>query len=394
MTSNWEPGGDTAGMRCWAELDEEALLANAAALRSQAGGAGIMAVVKANAYGHGLAGVVQALAGRVEMFGVANLMEARMAREALRDLPDSAPNAPETPIFILGSALPAERAAIVAERFIAAVSSTEEAAAYAACGRARLHLAIDTGMGRMGAWEPDAGAIANAIRKLPNVELAGIWSHLPVADEDDDFTRAQLERFHRLAEKIAEGCSPAPLIHVANSAGAIAFPRRGAGLVRAGLALYGVSPRPEFQAKLRPVLTWKTRVVLARNFPVGHGVSYGRAFITDRPMRIATLAVGYADGYQRQVSGRGAQVLIRGRRCAVLGRVTMDQIMVDVTALPDVAGGEEVVLIGRQHEEEITAAEFAKWAGTIPWHVFTGMGTRVIRVRAGKSAPFQMQNPQ
>ncbi|MEO7318579.1 MAG: alanine racemase C-terminal domain-containing protein, partial [Chthoniobacteraceae bacterium] len=147
-----------------------------------------------------------------------------------------------------------------------------------------------------------------------------------------------------------------------------------------GLMLYGSSPVPTFQPELRPVLTWKTRVVLVREVGEGRSVSYGRTFITERPMRVATLAVGYADGYQRHLSGRGSEVLIRGRRCAVLGLVTMDQILVDVTALPDVEPGEEVVLLGAQGDEKIPVVELAEKAATVAWEIFTGIGPRVKRV--------------
>ena len=151
-------------------------------------------------------------------------------------------------------------------------------------------------------------------------------------------------------------------------------------MVRPGLILYGSSPVPAFQPELRAALTWKTRVVLVREVGAGRSVSYGRAFTTDRPMRIATLAVGYAVGYRRSLSGRGAEVLIGGKRCAVLGRVTMDQILADVTALPEVAVGDEVVLLGAQGDEEILAGELAEKAGTIAWEIFTGIGPRVKRV--------------
>ncbi|MCB1087379.1 MAG: alanine racemase, partial [Verrucomicrobiae bacterium] len=152
--------------------------------------------------------------------------------------------------------------------------------------------------------------------------------------------------------------------------------------IRPGLALYGVSPLPDFQAALRPVLTWKTRLTLVRDVPAGTTISYGRTYTAPRPLRIATLAVGYADGYPRQLSGRGADVLIRGRRCPVLGRVTMDQVVVDVSHLPDSPiPGDEAVLLGRQGEtEEISAAELAEKAGTIPWEILTGIGPRVVRV--------------
>ena len=171
-----------------------------------------------------------------------------------------------------------------------------------------------------------------------------------------------------------------PVVHVENSAGLIGFPAQAGDMVRAGLMLYGSAPRPEFQPRLRAAMTWKTRIALLRTAPAGHGISYGRTFKTVQPTRIATLAVGYADGYRRHLSGRGAEVLIGGRRCPVLGRVTMDQIVADVTALPAVEVGDEVVLMGRQGAEEIPAAELAEKAGTIAWEIFTGLGRRVERV--------------
>lgn len=360
--------------RTWAELDLDALRHNVAAVRAHLGtGVQIMAVVKANAYGHGVGPVVTALAGRVEMFGVANLREALEVRGQIAD----------APIFILGPALPEERAEIAAQRFVPAICSVEEARAYAVLadgGPLEVHLKIDTGMGRVGIWECEAVAAAREILALPGLRVTGLASHLPVADEDDAFTREQLARFHRIvAELRALGLAP-PVVHVENSAGIIGFPAQAEDMVRAGLMLYGSAPRPEFQPRLRAVMTWKTRVTLLRTAPAGHGISYGRTFKTAQPTRVATLAVGYADGYQRHLSGRGAEVLIRGVRCPVLGRVTMDQIVADVTALPAVEIGEEVVLIGRQGSEEILAAELATKAGTIAWEIFTGVGPRVERV--------------
>jgi alanine racemase len=389
LSSNNESGA--TALRSWAEINLAALKHNLAALRTHVAKSSVMAVVKADAYGHGISHVVQALAAKVEMFGVANLTEARSIRQILEE---SAEPPADIPVFILSPALPAEREAVVGEGFVAAVSSVEEAAAYAVHGSVRLHLALDTGMGRMGVWQEDAVDVARAIRQLPGVELAGICSHLPVADEDDAYTQNQLDRFHSLAHVIASECSPAPLIHVENSAGAIAFPAHARGLIRAGLALYGVSPRPEFQSHLQSVMTWKTRVTLVRELGSGRSISYGRTFITDAPTRVATLAVGYADGYPRQVSGRGAHVLIRGQRCPVLGRVTMDQIMVDVSVVEGVAPGEEVTLLGYDGAEEISAVTLANWADTIAWDIFTGIGLRVVRVPIDKSPPFQTENPK
>lgn len=360
--------------RCWAEIDLDALRHNAGAVREHLGEkVKIMAVVKANAYGHGIGPVVRALDGRVEMFGVANVREAVEVREHLAD----------APVFILGPALAEERAEIVARRFVPAVCSVEEARDYSALAGAEplaVHVKIDTGMGRVGIWESDADAAVREILTLPGLRITGLASHLPVADEDDAFTREQLTRFHATAARLrALGIAEA-VVHVENSAGIIGFPELAGDMVRAGLMLYGSAPRAEFQPRLRAAMTWKTRITQLRTAPAGHGISYGRTFRPAQPTRVATLAVGYADGYQRHLSGRGAHVLIRGRRCAVLGRVTMDQIIADVTALPDSALGDEAVLIGRQGAEEILAAELAEKSGTIAWEIFTGVGPRVERV--------------
>jgi alanine racemase len=353
-----------------------ALIHNVEALRRCVPtGTGMMAVVKANAYGHGVDRVVRALKGRAEMFGVANVTEAHVVREI----------DPHTPVFILGPALPEERGEIVAAGFLPTVSDLAEAEAYAAFANGRpvpVHLALDTGMGRIGIWEDDAIEVAKAVAALPGLEIHGIGTHLPVADEDEAYTDEQLARFHEICRHLSADGIGRPIRHVANSAGVIAFGAQAGDLVRAGLALYGSSPIPSFQEELKPVLTWKTRVSLVRDVGPGRGISYGRTYITAHQTRVATLAVGYADGFQRHLSGQGADVLIGGHRCPVLGRVTMDQIMADVTAVPAVQPGTEVVLIGRQGNEEILSAELARKAGTIPWEIFTGIGSRVARMDA------------
>jgi alanine racemase len=365
---------ETHARRCWAEIDCAALRHNLAAARSRIGpSVKVMAVVKANAYGHGAVHVAKALAGSADLFGVANVAEAREAQAC----------APETPVLILGPALPEERAEIVAHGFIPLISTLEEARAFAALAgetQVEAHFAIDTGMGRVGIWENEALTVAAEARGLPGLKITGISSHLPVADEDAAFTGEQLKSFYETARRIQALGFKDTIVHVENSAGLIGFPAQAGDLVRAGLILYGSSPLAEFQSRLRPVMTWKTRITLVRTAPAGHGISYGRTHITQKPTRIATLAVGYADGYQRHLSHRGADVLIRGRRCPVLGRITMDQIVVDVNAVPTVAAGEEVVLMGHQENEEILTAELAQKSGTIPWEIFTGVGRRVERV--------------
>ncbi len=367
-------GNESQGLRTWAEISIAALRHNAAALQAHASsGARLWAVVKADAYGHGVEIVVPALNGLADGFAVANLAEASQVRAL----------APEAPVLIMGPALPSERAEIARCAFLPAISSQEEAAGYAACAGVHpvaVHLAIDTGMGRIGVWEDNALATFKTIAAMRGVEITGVCSHFPVADDDATFTRNQSERFGALVEVLREKERFTGSVHIANSAGVLGFTSSFADCYRAGLALYGVSPLAEYQSLLRPVMCWKTCVILVRDFETGRGVSYGRTFIAPKQMRVATLAVGYADGYRRHLSGRNAWVLIGDRRCPVLGRVTMDQIMVDVSDCPEVEVGAEAVLLGSQGSEEITASALAELAGTIPWDTFTGIGRRVTRL--------------
>ncbi len=366
--------------RCWAEVDLAALRHNVGVVRERSGpDAEILAIVKADAYGHGMVPVAQTLTTqKVGAFGVANVAEATHLLEAL----------PEARITLLSPALPDERAEVVRLGLRPWVSSLAEVLDYAKLAvEVRgpvgdpfdLEIKVDTGMGRMGVLEDGFEALRRAVVRLRSLRLSGVVTHLPSADEDEKFTADQLARFDPL-QRVAP---PGARFHAQNSAGLIGFPRAGRTLVRPGLMLYGSSPVLSFQGKLRPVLALKTRVALVREMPPGRGISYGRTFITPRPMRVGTLAAGYADGYPRHLSNAKAEVLVRGQRCAVLGRVTMDQIMVDLSALPGVDAGEEVVLIGRQGAEEILAGELATKAGTIPWEIFTGLTTRVGRVYRG-----------
>ena len=359
-------------LRSWAEVNLHALRHNLATIRELIGPKpAILAVVKANAYGHGTAEIARAIAHDVAIFGVASLSEAQAAASAGtgRD------------IMLLSPCLPAERE--LARDFIVTVSSADEAAAFAAFGPVRVNFKVDTGMGRIGAWQEEALDHVRAIAKLPGVQLHSISTHLPSSDEDWDFTNGQLATFSILVQKFRD-ISPDVRIHSLNSAGILAFPEHASDLVRAGLILYGTSPLPEFQHRFLPVLAWKTRVTLVRSLPAGTGVSYGRTFLTSRPTRTAVLAVGYADGFPRHASGRETPILIGGRRYPTIGRVTMDQIVVDITDGGDaISPGDEAVLIGRQGAHEITAAELAANADTIPWEIFTGIKGRVARIYAG-----------
>jgi len=359
-------------LRSWVEINLHALRHNLAAVRAVIGPApAILAVVKANAYGHGTAEVVRALAHDVEIFGVASLSEAHAVAAAGtgRD------------VMLLSPCLPAERE--LARDFIVTVSSAEEAAAFAACGPLRVNFKVDTGMGRVGARRDSALEHLRTIVKLPAVRLHSISTHLPSSDEDLEFTRGQLAIFSGLVRQFRE-IAPEARIHSLNSAGLLAFPDHAAEIVRAGLVLYGASPLPEFQHRFLPALAWKARVTLVRSLPTGTGVSYGGTFLTTRPTRTAVLAVGYADGFPRHASGKETPVLIGGRHYPVIGRVTMDQVVVDITAGGEaIAPGDEAVIIGRQGSDEITAADLAGRAGTIPWEIFTGIKGRVARIYAG-----------
>ena len=362
------------GPRCWAEIDHAALRHNAGVLRARLGpSAGLIAVVKADGYGHGGPEVARTLAPLVAQFGVATLDEARAVREA----------APGRDILILSPCLPDERADAVAGGFIPVVSGPAEGAAYAALAGdhpVRVHLAVDTGMGRIGVWQDEAIAVARELAAMDGLTVESVSTHLPVADSDAEFTAAELAAWEELRTALRT-VLPQARFHALNSAASLERPEFAADRVRPGLALYGVSPLPAFREELHPVMTLKTRITLVREVGPGRGISYGRDFITPRPMRVATLAMGYADGYPRQASNRGAQVLVRGQRCPVLGRITMDQFMVDVSDLPpDIAAGEEVVLVGRQGGAEITVDELAAWAGTISWDIFTRLGRRVVLV--------------
>ena len=358
--------------RCRAEIDHDALRHNAAALRNAIGKKpGIIAVVKADGYCHGGPEAARTLAPYAEQFGVATLGEARAVRAAV----------PDEDILILSPCLPDEREEVVREGFIPVVSSTAEAKAYAHLSQGKpvqIHLCIDTGMGRIGVWQDDAIKTAQEIAAIEGIGVESISTHLPVADSDADFTAQELVGWEKLVAQLRP-ILPKAKFHALNSAASLERPQHSADRVRPGLALYGISPLPAFQELLKPVMTLKTHITLVRDVGPGRGISYGRDFITETPMRSATLAMGYADGYPRQTSNKGAQVLIRGQRCPILGRITMDQFMVDVTDLPrDVAPGEEVVLFGRQGDEEIAVGEVAAWAGTITWDILTRFGKRVV----------------
>jgi len=355
--------------RCWAEIDRAALRHNANIVQDRIGSAEMLAVVKANAYGHGLIGVAKALADEAQLFGVANLEEALTLRESLPH-----------PILILGPATPEERPIIAERGFIPTISSLEEAEVFDRLKAVSVNFKIDTGMGRMGVVENAALGVFKRVAALPNIDIHSISTHMPVSNEDAEYTRDQLARFRGIVEQIRAEVPGSYKAHVLQSAGTLAFNQPTFEIVRAGIILYGISPLPEFRELLKPVMTWKTRICLIRDVPKRASISYGRTFIAPRNMRVATLSAGYAEGYPWHLSNRGAAFLVRGKRCPLLGRVTMDLMVIDVTGLEDVQVGDDVVLMGRYGTEEISCAELGERAGTITWEIVTRIGARVRRV--------------
>ncbi|MDQ2867087.1 MAG: alanine racemase [Verrucomicrobiota bacterium] len=358
-------------LRCWVEIEKAALRHNATVVREKIGQAEILAVVKADGYGHGLVGVAEALADDAAIFGVANLEEALTLRATLAH-----------PIMILGPALPSEREEIIAHGFMPSLSTWEEARAFHDLAKKSIavNVKIDSGMGRMGVLATEAIELMKRVSALSNIQVHSVSTHLPAANEDDAFTREQLREFSVLVQQLRREVPGRFKAHALQTAGLLGFADEVFDIVRPGMGLYGIATLPEFQSELRPALTWKARIGLLREMPAQHGISYGRTFITQAPMRVATLTCGYADGYPRHLSNQGASVLAGGRRCPLLGRVTMDLMMIDVSAVPNAKVGDEVVLLGRQGEAEVTCAELAERAGTITWEITTRIGKRVPRI--------------
>jgi alanine racemase len=269
---------------------------------------------------------------------------------------------------------------IVERGFIPTISTFEEAQAFDRTGKTLINFKVDTGMGRMGAVEAEAVEIFKRVATLPKIDIHSVSTHMPVSDVDPDYTREQLVRFRKAVKQMRAAVPGAYKAHVLQSAGTLAFSETVDEVVRAGIVLYGISPLPEFQKLLKPALTWKTRIGLIRDVPKGASISYGRTFITSKPMRVATMTAGYADGYPRHLSNVGVDMLVRGKRCPLLGRVTMDLMVIDVSHVSDVDLGDEVVLMGRQGDAEIPCVELSDKAGTITWEITTRIGQRVKRV--------------
>jgi alanine racemase len=355
----------------WVEVDLEAIRHNVRVLKP--GNAQLMAVVKADAYGHGDVAVARAaLEGGASWIGVALVEEGLRLRDA----------GIEAPILVMSEFPPGSEGAAIAAGLTPSLYSDAalERLSAAVAGRdVGVHVKVDTGMHRVGVYPPEATA-----RFVDRVASAGLrvealWTHFASSSEDEKTTLVQLESFQATVEVVrAAGHTPA-LLHAANSGATILYPETHLGLVRTGIAIYGLGPAPGVAdgLGLRPALTWRSKVVLTKRLPAGERVSYGHHYRLERDSNVATVPVGYADGYPRMLSSR-ADVVIRGHRCRVAGSVTMDQLIVDCGDVP-VEPGDDVVLIGRQGDQTVTAEELARLAGTIGYEIVTGIGSRVPR---------------
>ena len=363
----------------WAEIDLDAIAFNAAGLKARAGGkAELMVTVKANGYGHGAVQVARAaLEGGATRLAVHRALEGVQLRQA----------GITAPILVMGYTLPAVSERVVRWNLTPTVNSQPQAEALSAAAAAAgkmlpIHVKIDTGMGRYGLLPDEALGFVRFLSGLPGLALEGLYTHHAVADlADKSFTRHQFGLYMNVVEQLEAAGFTFPLKHVSNSATTLDLPEMALDMLRCGIALYGLRPSGEVEPviPLRPALTLKSRVVRVRTLPAGASISYGRTYITEKPTRVALVPVGYGDGYHRILSNRGA-VLIHGQRAPIVGRVCMDQFVVDVNHIPDVQLHDEVVLVGRQGEGHIPAEEVARWAETINYEVTTGLLPRVVRV--------------
>jgi alanine racemase len=369
--------------RSWAVIDLAAVAHNVRLLRAVAGAAALCAVVKADGYGHGAEPVARAaLAAGARHLAVAQVSEGIALRQAGID----------ARIWVLGEPEPDEFAEARRHRLEPAVYSPrgiDAAAATSGTGRWPVHLKLDTGMGRVGARPDGALGLARRVVSADGLALGSVFTHLAVADEPErPETDAQLACLDAALAALAAGGIEPPLVHAANTAGALAHPASRRDVVRCGIGLYGIAPGPGVEAlaaDLRPVMTLHTRVGFAKRVPAGTAVGYGLRRAVATETTLASLPVGYADGYRRVRWDRGAAVLIGGVRRPVVGVVSMDQVVVDCGDDP-VRSGDETVLLGRQGDEEVTVQEWAAQADTIGYEIVCGIGPRVERRYVGGDA--------
>ena len=380
----------------WVEVDLDRFGANVRAVRALVEGhapardghsRGVLLVVKADAYGHGAVEIAEAAAREgVACLGVATLHEGIQLRQAGCRLP----------IVALSPLLPSEIREAVAHELDPTVCDLDFARELSAeatrAGRAvRCHVEVDTGMGRTGVGESEAEGFLSAITSLPGLRFASLFTHFPDADAADlSFAEDQVRRFDRLVARLGERGLRPPRLHAANSAGTVNLPDARFDWVRVGLLAYGHRPPvARVGLELKPVMSFKSRLVQIRDLPAGSPISYGRSYVTPRPMRVGVVAVGYGHGYSWLLSNRGA-MLVRGRRVDIVGRVTMDLTMVDLTPVPDATVGDDVVLFGDQDGTTLSLEEVAAGSQTLPYEIMCTIGKRVTRIYLRDGRPVKL----
>jgi alanine racemase len=360
----------------WVEVNLTRLSRNLQAIRTHVAPAKVMIVVKANAYGHGLAEVSKHLSSQADYIGVAVLEEGIFLREL----------GVTAPILVLGGIWGDQVPNYLQHNLTLTASSVERLEQINMVAgqmgvRAKVHLKIDTGMERIGVHYYSAQTIQETALKCANIEVEGIFSHFANADSHDlTHARLQLERYNEVLRFYENHSLSMPIRHMANSPAILQLPESYFDMVRPGIILYGVYPSLEVTRsfQVQPALAWKSRVVYFKVVKPGHPVSYGSTWQSDHPVRIVTLPVGYGDGYFRSLSNK-TQVIIRGKKYPQVGRICMDQMMVNIEK-DSAYNGDEVILIGESGGEAISAQDLANWAGTIPYEVLTNINTRVPRV--------------
>ncbi len=374
-------------LRAWASINLSALERNLRSIRlALPDHLRYISVVKANAYGHGLAPVVTRLMrAEADAFAVANLEEAERLREV----------GTGWPVLVLSALLPGEFAEAVRLGVHPVISTGEELEGFAKAASRQetvvnVHLKIDTGMGRLGVWYSDFEQLLLQLSRHPELRLAGLCTHFSSADSDPEFTELQRRRFLNCLEKLPSEQLSSTTIHADNSAGVETFPEEGRfNAVRIGLMQFGVRPKPGSlldHTLTEPVLSFHSRIGLVKDLPAGTAVSYGQTHRVKRPSTIAVLTAGYADGLPTTLSNRGT-VIIEGKRCPIIGRVTMDQTIVDVTGLsrrPEV--GHVATFIGAEGGASISVTEFARWSNQIEWEAFCSLSARTRRIYRSDTA--------
>ena len=375
----------------WVEIDLSAMQSNAQTIKAYARSRSLIAVIKADAYGHGAIPVAKALDEEAAMYAVATVAEAVELRTA----------GIRKPVLVLFNTLPFHAETIVDYQLTASVyeralCSALSRAAEAKGTSVKVHLDVDTGMNRGGIWYTEAVDFLKWLTSLEGIEIEGIFTHFATAGEaNKSHVHFQLERFKSVLAALSKLNLRPSIIHAANSAAALTLPNAHFDAVRVGLSLYGIDPSSEVRraspVSLQPALSWKTRLICLRQSMQGEGVSYGRTYIVDEPTWLATLPVGYADGYPRALSNR-AETLIGGVRCQQVGSVCMDGTVFRIPgpkgghADPPLHIGDEAVLIGKQGDLEITVDQVAEKAGTISYEILTGIGKRVSRIYVNRES--------